>query len=112
MNFKEIIKQEWEQEYPLAEDQEPYNFEDSLFSIYHELVERICIRVHNNALDYVADRALIEEHIPEEERDVEWEESPITISGGHIRNEHYVTISKHSILQYKINEQGTDTTEV
>ena len=103
-SFKETIKQEWEKEYQTSLEQEPYNIEDSIFSIYHELVERICVKVWNSALDYVADRALIEEHIPKEERDLEWEESLITITGGHIRNEHYVTVSKHSILQYKINE--------
>lgn len=115
MNFKEIIKQEWEAEFPDLES--PYEnktpFEESIFNAtFKTLVERICARVWNSALDYVADRALIEEHIPEEERDLEWEESPIFITGGHIRNEHYVAISKHSILQYKINEQGTDTTGI
>lgn len=105
MNFKEIIKHEWEKEFGEG-------YEESIFLMYEQMVEKVCVKVWNSALDYVADRALIEEHIPEEERDLEWEESPITISGGHIRNEHYVTIDRNSILQYKINEQGTDTTEV
>lgn len=112
IKFKEIIKQEWEKEYLLAEGQEPYELEDSIFSIYYELVERICVKVWNEAMDYVADRALIEEHIPEEERDLVWEEPVNIIGGGYIRNEHYVTVSKESITRLKINEQGTDTTEV
>jgi len=110
--IKEIIKQEWETEFPNKEDF-AIHFDESIFyHVFGETVERICARVWNSALEYVADRALIEEHIPEEERDLEWEESPIFITGGHIRNEHYVTINRNSILQYKINEQGTDTTEV
>lgn len=54
MNFKEVIKQEWEKEYADSLEQEPYNIEDSIFSIYHELVERICVRVWNQAIERAA----------------------------------------------------------
>lgn len=56
----------------------------------------------NLGLEVAADNALIEEEIPEEERDVEYEESPIYHSGGYIRNEHYVQVDKKSILKFKI----------
>lgn len=56
MNFKEIIKQEWEKEFP-NDLGEPQEVEDSLFYIYEELVERICTRVWNSALELAADAA-------------------------------------------------------
>ena len=91
-DFKEIIKQEWEKEYPLAEGQEPYNFEDSLFSIYHELVERICVRVWNSALEYAADNAdadytIIDENEPDD---------PV------LKEQIEVYVIKNSILKHKL----------
>lgn len=86
MNFKEIIKEEWEKEYPLAEGQEPYNFEDSLFSIYHELVERICVRIHNNAIDIAADNA----------------EADVNIVSAETGDYSEVYVLKESILKHKL----------
>jgi len=95
MNFKEIIKQEWEQEYPLAEGQEPYNFEDSLFSIYHELVEKICVRVHNNAIEVAADNAEADHTILSE--DAEY------LFGQMLPGQDYeVYCLKESILKHKL----------
>lgn len=88
MNFKEIIKQEWEKEYLSAEGQEPYEIEDSIFSIYHELVERICVRVWNQALELAAEEVDVEDYY-----------------GTNVPD-------RQSIRKLKINEQGTDTTEV
>lgn len=47
MNFKEIIKQEWEAEFP----NNGWPYEDSIFMQYEEMVQRICIKVWNSALD-------------------------------------------------------------
>lgn len=52
--FKEIIKQEWEAEFP-NDLGEPIEIEDSIFSIYQELVERLCIKVWNSALELAAE---------------------------------------------------------
>lgn len=109
MNFKEIIKQEWEAEFPEAA--ELCTYENSLAVIYEQMVERICIKVWNQALEHAAKQALIAEHIPEEDQE-EYDGLCIEISGGYIRDEHYVTVGKDSILKLKINEQGTDTTEI
>ncbi len=85
MNFKEIIKQEWEKEFPNNEC--PY--EDSLFLQYGKMVDRICVRVHNAAIQSCIENIELEG----DEGDEVW-------------------INKDSILKLKINEQGTDTTEV
>lgn len=76
MNFKEIIKQEWEEEFP-NDLGEPVNIEDSIFDIYQELVERICAKVWNSAIETAAH-----------------------------------DVSNEPIIRLKIDEQGTDTTEV
>lgn len=109
MNFKEIIKQEWEKEFPEAA--ELCTYENSLAVIYEQMIERICIKVWNKSLEQAAEQALIAEHIPEEEQE-EYDSVCIETSGGYIRDEHYVTVSKDSILKLKINEQGTDTPEI
>lgn len=90
MNFKEIIKQEWEKEFPLGVDDQPPLFGNSIFTMYEPMVERICIRVWNSALDLAADKA-----------EINYKDKSL---------ETFVDIE--SILKLKINEQGTDTTEV
>lgn len=90
MNFKEIIKQEWEKEFPLGIDDQPPLFGNSIFTMYEPMVERICIRVWNSALDLAADKA-----------EINYKDKSL---------ETFVDIE--SILKLKINEQGTDTTEV
>lgn len=62
--FKEIIKQEWEAEFP-NDLGEPIEIEDSIFSIYQELVERICIKVWNSALELAADKGEVETELDE-----------------------------------------------
>ena len=91
MNFKEIIKQEWEAEFPDAAILCTY--ENSLAVIYEQMVERICVRVWNEALEQAAEKA-------------EW--GCFDDGDGGYTEE----IDKQSILKLKINEQGTDTTEV
>lgn len=69
-NFQEIIKEEWEKEFPFEgvkgspENPEYYEnvtnteYENSLFiSVYDELVQRICTRVYNQALEDAANNA-------------------------------------------------------
>jgi len=97
MNFKEIIKQEWEKEFLTAESQEPYEIEDSLFSVYHELVERICVTVWNQALEQAMNNA----RMVFAEVDVEG-----------VTHSEPVDIDYSSISKLMINEQGTDTTQV
>lgn len=90
MNFKEIIKQEWEAEFPESVG----HFNTSIFStVYEDLIERICIKVWNQALDLAAEEA-------------EWGCFDVE-DGGCVEE-----VDKQSILKLKIDEQGTDTTEV
>ena len=115
MDFKQIIKEEWEKEYGFAEEQEPYEFDRSLFSVYHELVERICIRVWNSAIETAENNAMIEEHVLEEYNQNTGDINTISkevYSGGYIRDENYVCVNPESILKLLINEQGTDTTQI
>lgn len=91
MNFKEIIKQEWEKEFPEAA--ELCTYENSLAVIYEQMVERICVKVWNQALELAAEEA-------------EWGCFDVE-DGGCVED-----VDKQSILKLKINEQGTDTTEV
>lgn len=86
MNFKEIIKEEWERDFHKCEVD---NYNDSLFTMYEEMVKRICVRVHNAAIQSCIENIELEG----DEGDEVW-------------------IDKDSILKLKINEQGTDTTEV
>lgn len=89
MNFKELIKQEWEKEFPNKEDFAP-RFDESIF--YHtfgEVVERICIKVWNQAVDKARDV------LYDNQMGTELEEAQL-----------------YAIEKLKINEQGTDTTEV
>lgn len=90
MDFKQIIKQEWQKEYLSAEGQEPYELEDSIFSIYHELVERICVKVWNQAVETCADNVEV-----------------ICDS-----SDTFQSIDEQSILKLKIDEQGTNTAEI
>lgn len=93
MNFKEIIKQEWEKEFPNTEDTESSFGESIFYRAFGELADRICARVWNQALDLVAQEV--------ETKDLS--DSPY---------ESYYVIDKDSILKLKVDEQGTDTTEV
>lgn len=91
MNFKEIIKQEWEEEFNPGEYEkpvEPYGFESSVFQMYNSMVERICVRVWNQALDIALDNVEV-----------------ICDS-----SETFQSIDQQSILKFKIDEQRTDTT--
>lgn len=86
MNFKEIIKQEWEKEFPEAKGL----YETCIFNMcYSSLVERICIRVWNETLIKVQD-----DICPKVQSSEDYEQF-------------YDDVEK-----LKINEQGTDTTEV
>lgn len=89
MDFKEIIKQEWEKEFPLGVDDQPPVFGNSIFTMYEQMVERICARVWNEAIDKSSD-TLFDCQIG-----TELEEAQL-----------------YAIEKLKINEQGTDTTEV
>lgn len=93
MNFNQIIKQEWEKEFPLGVDNQPPVFGNSIFTMYEPMVERICIRVWNQALELAAEEA-------------EWGCFDVE-DGGCVEE-----VDKQSILNLKLDEQGTDTTEV
>lgn len=105
--IKEIIKQEWEAEFPEAAALCIY--ENSLAVIYEQMIEKVCIKVWNSALELAADRATTDTELDE-------------CDGQSF--EQYV-VDKYSILKHKvsvvpevnfitpvINEQGTNTTEV
>ena len=84
MNFKEIIKQEWEKEFPNVE----YSYEESLTFAISSLLTNICVRVWNSALELAAEEVDVEDYYETNVPD------------------------RNSILKFKIDEQGTDTTEV
>lgn len=88
MNFKEIIKQEWEKEFPEAA--ELCTYENSLAIIYELMIEKICVKVWNQALDIALDNVEV-----------------ICDS-----SETFQSIDQQSILKLLIDEQGTNTTEV
>ncbi len=59
MNFKEMIKQEWEKEFPYTEDGSEENlvpsFEESIFNkAFGSLVNNICTRVWNHVVTHSA----------------------------------------------------------
>ncbi len=68
----------------------------------HDELMEVMEFAFNLGLEVAADNAMIQEEIPEEERDVEIEEYLSIHSGGYIRNEHYVTVNKESILIHKL----------
>ncbi len=84
MDFKQIIKQEWEKEFPNVE----YSYEESLTFALDSLLTNICVRVWNSALDLAAEEADVEDYYGTNMPD------------------------RNSILKLKINAKGTDTTEV
>lgn len=85
MNFEHIIKQEWEKEFPLGVDEQPAVFGMSVFeSVYQNMVEKICARVWNSALELAAENVEV-----------------ICDS-----SETFQAIDTNSILKLKINEQG------
>lgn len=96
MNFKGIIKQEWEKEFP-NDLGEPIEIEDSIFFIYQELVERICVKVWNEATI-------------QSTQNVKMIYGEVDVEG--IRHSEPVDIDYSSILKLLIDEQGTNTTEV
>lgn len=88
MNFKEIIKQEWEEEFNPGEYEEPvepYGFESSIFQMYNSMVERICIKVWNQAVEDCA------------------------ATGYNFGNG---VETEQAIFKLLIDEQGTNTTEI
>lgn len=91
MNFKEIIKQEWEEEFPNNES--PY--ENSLFLQYEQMVERICIKIWNSALDTAADNAEADVTILTEDGQYEMD----SIQLGY---DYEVYVLKNSILKFKL----------
>lgn len=91
MNFKEIIKQEWEEEFPNNES--PY--ENSLFLQYEQMVERICIKVWDSALDTAADNAEADVTILTEDGQYEMD----NIQLGY---DYEVYVLKNSILKFKL----------
>ena len=60
MNFEQIIKEEWEKEF--SEQEDLCSYEGSIFDIYEELVNKICIRVWNSAIELVAEEADVEDY--------------------------------------------------
>lgn len=89
MNFNQIIKQEWKKEFPDALGEDYFN--SSIFNIvYGEIIERVCVKVWNQAIETCANNV-----------EVICDSSDI-----------FQAIDKQSILKLKINEQRTDTTEV
>lgn len=93
MNFKDIIKQEWEKEFPNTEDDAP-RFDESIFHhTFGKIVDRICIKVWNSALDTAANNA----------------EADCTVLDGQdcvvedVDIECYVL--KNSILQFKLQDE-------
>ena len=84
MNFKEIIKQEREKEFPNVE----YSYEESLTFAISSLLTNICVWVWNSALELAAEEVDVEDYYETNVPD------------------------RNSILKFKIDEQGTDTTEV
>lgn len=91
MDFKQIIKQEWEKEFPLGVDEQPAIFGMSIFeSVYQDMVERICIQVWNEALIVALDNVEV-----------------ICDS-----SETFQSIDEQSILKFKIDEQSTNTAEI
>lgn len=90
MNFKEIIKQEWEKEFKNSSDdsfdnEEPFEFENSIFQIYNSMVERICVKIWNQAVVHSA------------------------ATGYNFGNG---VETEQAILKLLIDEQGTNTAEV
>jgi hypothetical protein len=89
MDFKHIIKQEWEKEFKTASDsfdnEEPFEFENSLFQVYNPMVERICAKIWNHVVTHAA---------------------AIGYNSGH------GVETEQAILRLKIDEQGGDTTEI
>lgn len=59
MNFKQIIKEEWEKEFCKGEID---IYDDSLFTMYESMVENICIRVWNSAIELAAEEADVEDY--------------------------------------------------
>lgn len=105
MNFNQIIKEEWEKEFPHIEEPGQLDeyvvpvFEESIFySVFKPLVEKICVKVWNSALELAADSAETEHSFEQVE------DFPDA--------EFVVFVNKDSILNLKLDEQGTDTTEV
>lgn len=96
MDFKQIIKQEWEKEFPLGVDEQPAIFGKSIFeSVYQNMVERICIQVWNNALEVAADNADADVNILTEEGQYELQ----NIQSGY---DYEAYVLKESILKFKI----------
>jgi len=112
MDFKQIIKEEWEKEFP----EQLSGYEKSLIKlVYEEIILSVAWRVWNSAIETAENNAMIEEHVTEE---YDEEKGDITVtnkevySGGYIRDENFVCVNPESILKLLINEQGTDTTQI
>lgn len=86
MRFREILKQEWAKEFDLQVEQ----YEGSILQAYHSLLEKVCVRVWNQAIDTAANNA----------------EADYTILQGNITSdlvECYVL--KNSILKFKLQDE-------
>lgn len=91
MNFKEIIKKEWEKEFPNIE----YSYEESLTFALNSMIERICTRVWNQALDVAADNAEADFNLVSEDDDANFERLTEGI-------DYEVYVLKNSILKFKL----------
>ena len=69
----------------------------------------LCVKyskhIHNKAIEEAANKAMIKEWIPKEDQsDYDCEKTGYTeVSGGYVRDEHYVEVSKESILKLKLD---------
>ena len=92
MNFKEIIKQEWEKEFPDAEGL----FETSIFNQgYGELTNRICTIIWNEAIEVAADNA-------EADVTILTEEGQYEMSSIQLGYDYECYVLKESILNFKL----------
>lgn len=95
MNFKEIIKQEWEKEFPLGVDNQPPVFGNSIFTMYEPMVERICVKIWNEALEVAADNA-------EADVTILTEDGQYELSSIQLGYDYEVYVLKNSILKLKL----------
>lgn len=62
MHFQDIIKQEWEKEFPSIEEPGqldeyvPNTYEESIFcTVFEPLIKKICVKVWNHAIETCVD---------------------------------------------------------
>lgn len=87
--IKEIIKKEWEKEFPYDGESASLFDESIFYHVYGSLIEKICVKVWNEAIETAADNA---------DADYTLLESFDRITGKNIE----VYVIKDSILKLKI----------